>query len=237
VTEGLRADGIRLAMPHTMERLEKTGDGLRVTLDDGSELLVDQVLCALGRRPLVQGLGLEAADVELDEAGAIVVDEYSRTSTANVFAVGDVTNRINLTPVAIAEGSAVAQTLFNNTPTRPDHRDVPSAVFSTPSVGTVGMTEAEARAAHPEIFVYRSEFRELKHTLSGRVEKAYMKLIVHADTDKVLGLHMVGDHAADIVQGFAVAIKMGATKADFDRTIGIHPTAAEEFVTMRKRSP
>lgn len=237
VTDALREQGIELRMSVTVTRVERVGDVRIAHLDDGTTIEADQIMMATGRVPLVDGLGLQDAGVDLDRSGAIIVDDYSRTSVPNIFAVGDVTDRINLTPVALNEGTAVAQTLFNDTPTRPDHSDVPSAVFSQPNVATVGLTEAEARSKYGQVRIYRSSLRELKHTLSGREERAYMKLIVDDASDRVIGLHMVGDHAGDVVQGFAVAIKMGATKADFDRTIGIHPTAAEEFVTMREKRP
>ncbi len=233
LTDELRGQGIALKMPAHIERVRRVANGLEVELDDQSRELYDQVMFATGRKPLTHDLGLQAAGIALDAAGAVVVDEFSRTSVPSVYAVGDATNRVNLTPVAIHEGTAVAQTLFNNTPTRADHRDVPSAVFSQPTVATVGLTEAEARARYGAVTIYRSQFRELKHTLSGRKQQAYMKLVVETQSDRVVGLHMVGDHAGEVVQGFAVAIKMGATKAQFDATLGIHPTAAEEFVTMR----
>ena len=171
-------------------------------------------------------------------AGAVVVDEYSKSSVDNIYAVGDVTDRINLTPVAIREGQAVAETLFNGNPIRMDHDDVPSAVFSQPPIGTVGLTEAQAEAeSKGEIDVYVSRFTPMKHTLSGRDEKTMMKLIVERKTDRVLGCHMVGLDAPEIIQGFALGLRTGATKADFDATIGIHPTSAEEFVTMTEKRP
>ena len=169
--------------------------------------------------------------------GAVKVDEWSRSSVPSIFAVGDVTNRINLTPVAIAEARALAETLYNNNPTMFDPSNVPSAVFSQPPVGVVGLTEAEARAAGRPINIYRSTFRPMKHTLTGRAERTMMKLVVARDTDVVLGCHMVGADAPEITQGLAIALKCGATKKQFDQTIGIHPTAAEEFVTMRDKVP
>jgi len=173
----------------------------------------------------------------LDGVGAIVVDRYSRTSAENIYAIGDVTNRKNLTPVAIAEGRAVAETLFGKRAMSVDYDNVPSAVFSQPTIGTVGLTEAEARQRFGEIDIYKSNFRPLKHTLSGRNEHTFMKLIVDRKTDRVVGCHMMGTDAGEIIQGFAVALQCGATKAQFDATIGIHPTAAEEFVTMREKAP
>jgi glutathione reductase (NADPH) len=169
----------------------------------------------------------------LDADGAIVVDSYSQSSVPSVWAIGDVTNRINLTPVAIEEGMCLVETLFGSGPTAPDHADVPSAIFSQPPIGSVGLIEEDARARYAEIDVYRTSFRELKHTLSGRDEETTMKLIVDRASDRVVGAHMLGAHAAEVIQGIAIAIKAGATKAQFDSTLGIHPTSAEEFVTMR----
>jgi glutathione reductase (NADPH) len=171
--------------------------------------------------------------VKLDEKGAVIVDEWSRTSVPSIFAVGDATDRINLTPVAIAEGRAFAETTFNNRPMKIDHHGVASAVFSQPPVATIGLSEEQARLLHASVDIYRSRFRPMKHTLSGRDEQTMMKLVVDRATDRVLGVHMVGADAAEIIQGMAIALKCGATKAQLDSTIGIHPTAAEEFVTMR----
>ena len=192
-------------------------------------------MCATGRVPNTAGLGLERIGVELDEEGAIVVDGYSRSTVGNVFAVGDCTNRMNLTPVAIAEARALVETIFNDNPTAMDYKNVPTAVFSHPSIGTVGLTEREAREMCGSIDVYRSSFRPLKHTLTGRDEKTFMKLVVDRAADRVVGCHMLGPDAAEIIQGFAVALVCGATKAQFDATIGVHPTAAEELVTMREK--
>ncbi|MGZ8622421.1 MAG: FAD-dependent oxidoreductase, partial [Solirubrobacterales bacterium] len=182
------------------------------------------------------GIGLEAAGVTLNQVGAIAVDADSRSSVQNIFAVGDCTDRVNLTPVAIAEGRAFAETHFNNNPMRMDYTNIPSAVFSQPPVGSVGLSEAAARRLGPTD-VYVSRFRPMKHTLSGRDEMAMMKLVVARESDRVLGCHMVGADAPEIVQGLAIALKCGATKAQFDATVGLHPTAAEEFVTMRERRP
>jgi glutathione reductase (NADPH) len=222
--------GIDLAK---LERLD-AGPGIRATLTDGATLDVDQVLLAIGRVPNADGLGLEAAGVVRKPSGAITVDEFSCSSVPSIHAIGDVTDRINLTPVAIHEGMALSATLFGGKPTKPDHRGVPSAVFSQPSIGTVGWTEGEARKRCEKITLYRSRFRTLKHTLTGRTETMMMKLVVDAQTDLVLGCHVVGAEAGEIVQGFAVALKCGATKAQFDATVGIHPTSAEELVTMRE---
>jgi glutathione reductase (NADPH) len=191
---------------------------------------------ATGRSANTRGIGLERVDVMLDGIGGIVVDHYSRTSVENIYAVGDVTNRRALTPVAIAEGHAAAQTLFGKRAMKVDYTNVPSAVFSQPTIGTVGLTESEARAKLGAVDIYKSEFRPLMHTLSGRDERTLMKLVVDRATDRVVGCHMVGAAAGEIVQGMAIALQCGATKAQFDATIGIHPTAAEEFVTMREKA-
>ncbi len=208
-----------------------------VDLADLESIEADLVMYATGRAPKTDGLGLEAAGVKTDDKGAIPVDEAWRTNVPNIYAIGDVTDRIQLTPVAIAEGHALADALFNPSSRRVSYENVPSAVFSQPSIGTVGLTEAEARERFGAVDIYRSSFRPMKHTMSGRDEHGLMKLVVDRESQKVVGLHMVGPEAGEIVQGFAVAIKMGATKADFDATVGIHPTAAEEFVTMREPIP
>jgi glutathione reductase (NADPH) len=228
---------LRRTLADEMRSITRGEGGLRVTATDGRVLEADQVLYATGRRPLTRDLGLEGIGVEVRPNGAIVVDEYSRSSVQSIFAIGDVTDRIMLTPVAIAEGEALARTLFDGEPTRPDHADVPSAVFSQPPIGTVGLTEARAREAYDQIDVYRSSFRPLKHTISGSQERSLMKLVVDRGSDRVLGVHVLGPEAGEIVQGFAVALKMGATKAQFDATIGIHPTSAEELVTLREPVP
>jgi len=171
----------------------------------------------------------------MTENGAVVVDEWQRSTVKNIYAVGDVTDRINLTPVAIAEGRAIAETLFNDNPIRMDHSDVPSAVFSNPPIGTVGLSEDAARRRYSEIDIYQTRFRPMKNTLSGRAERTFMKLVIDAATERVVGCHMLGPDAPEIIQGLAVAVKCGATKRQFDQTIGIHPSAAEEFVTMREK--
>ncbi len=233
--------GIDVRFDSSVESIERrdTDDGPRftVTLADGGAIEAGLVMYATGRRPNTEGFGLEDAGVALNEKGAIVVDEDWRTSVPNIHAIGDVTDRINLTPVAVAEGQALADLLFNPSGRTVDYDGVPSAVFSQPPVGTVGLTEAEARARYGAVDVYRSTFRPLKHTLSGRDEQAMMKLIVDSRSDRVLGVHMVGPEAGEIIQGIAVALKCGATKAQFDATIGIHPTTAEEFVLMREKAP
>jgi glutathione reductase (NADPH) len=234
LADEMRKKGIDLRFGVEVDRITPGERGLRVEANDGRVLEADQVLYATGRRPLTRDLGLEEAGVELGSNGAIVVDEYSRSSVQSIYAIGDVTDRIMLTPVAIAEGEALARTLFRGEPTRPDHADVPSAVFSQPPIGTVGLTEDRAREAYDRIDIYRSSFRPLKHTLSGSQERSLMKLVVDRGSDRVLGVHVLGPEAGEIVQGFAVALKMGATKAQFDSTIGIHPTSAEELVTLRE---
>jgi glutathione reductase (NADPH) len=229
--------GIAVRTSTVIESIEKTATGYRLAITGEDAVETDLVMCATGRAPNTRGIGLEEAGVELDRRGAVVVDAYSRTSVANIFAVGDATNRMNLTPVAIAEGSAVAETLFNDNPTTVDHTGIPTAVFSQPPMATVGLTEAAARQAHGNVDVYTSEFRPMKYTLSGRDERTFMKLVVDPATDRVLGCHMAGADAPEIIQGLAIALKCGATKAQFDATVGIHPSAAEEFVTMREKRP
>ena len=227
--------GVALRFGANVTQVEPAaGGGFVVSWADGERSEADQVLYATGRRPLVADLGLERAGVELTEAGAIRVDALSRTTAPSVYAIGDVTDRLNLTPVALHEAMCLVQTLFHSTPTEPVHRDVASAVFSQPPLGTVGLSEEAARAGGFSVAVFQSEFRPLKHTLSGNPERTLMKLVVDEQTDRVLGVHMVGPDAGEIIQGFAVAVKCGATKAQFDATVGVHPTSAEEFVTMRQ---
>jgi glutathione reductase (NADPH) len=233
LAEQMQGRGIDLRFEATVTALAKARSGLRATLNDGSQLEADLVLFAIGRHPNSSDLGLEDVGVELAPDGSIKVDAWSRTSLQSIWAIGDVTNRVNLTPVAIHEGVCLSETLFGKAPRSPDHENVPAAVFSQPPVGTVGLTETDARQRYGEIDVYRTTFRALKHTLTHGHERTLMKLIVDRKSDRVVGLHMVGAEAGEIVQGFAVAIKAGATKADFDATLGIHPTVAEEFVTMR----
>jgi glutathione reductase (NADPH) len=226
--------GVKFRYNSLVEHLQKTDDGLLARFSDGHSEVFDQLMCAIGRVPKTSGLGLERVGVAIDAAGAVMVDDYSCSSVKNIYAVGDVTNRINLTPVALKEGMAFARTVYGGEKTPVDHDFVPSAVFSQPPVASTGLTEEQARESLGEIDIYRSSFRPLKHTLSGRDEKTMMKLIVERDSQKVIGCHIVGMDAAEILQGYAVAIKMGATKDQFDATVGIHPTAAEEFVTMRE---
>ncbi len=228
--------GVELRFNRQVERIEKLPRGVRATLNDGAALEAGLIMFATGRTPNTRDLGLERAGVKLDHEGAVAVDSYSCSSVPNIYAVGDCTDRLQLTPVAIAEGQAVAETLFHGNPKTPDYENVPTAVFSQPNIGTVGLTEAQARERYRAVDIYKSSFRPLKHTLGGRDEHAFMKLVVDRETDRVLGCHMLGADAGEIIQGLAIALKCGATKAQFDATIGIHPTAAEEFVTMRNKS-
>ncbi len=233
LAEEMRKKGIALRFNADVARIAARGQARVVTLAGGEEFAADGVMYAIGRHPNARGFGLEELGVQLSTDGAIEVDDQWRTSVPHIFAIGDVTDRLNLTPVATAEGHALADMLFRPSGRDVRYENVPSTVFSQPNLGSVGLTEEEARRRHGRVQIYRSTFRPLKHTLSGRSEQAMMKLIVDEANQRVLGLHMVGPEAGEIVQGFAVAINMGATKSDFDATIGIHPTAAEEFVTMR----
>jgi glutathione reductase (NADPH) len=227
--------GIDLRTNANPAKIEKNGDGLTVTLENGNVLEADAIMYATGRKPNTEGLGLEAVGVDLKPNGAVVVDGFSQTSIDNIYAVGDVTDRIALTPVAIHEGMAFAETVFGNQPKQPSHENVPSAVFSQPSVGSVGLTEEEARAKVGDVDIYKSRFRPMKQTLTGGSEQAFVKLIVDASTDVVLGAHIIGADAAEIIQGIGIALKCGATKAQFDSTVGVHPSLAEEIVTMREK--
>ena len=226
--------GIELCFNTVVTRVDSTDQGISATLEDGRILEADCLLAATGRTPYSQGLGLEKAGVKLAPNGAIEVDAYSCTSVPSIHAIGDVTDRINLTPVAIHEGICLANTLFGDRPMTPDHESVPAAVFSQPPIGTVGMTEAEARAAGFEIDIYRSEFRGLKQTLTSSQTRTLMKLVVDRKSDRVLGAHMAGHEAGEIIQALAVAVKAGLTKRQWDETLPIHPTLAEEFVTLRE---
>ena len=248
LTEEYRRRGIKIVTGRTIQRIAKASGGLAVTLDDGTQLASDAVMLATGRTPNVKGLGLEKAGVEIATNGGIRVDAASRTSSASIYAVGDVTNRINLTPVAIREGHAFADSVFGKQPWVTAYDMVPTAVFSTPEIGTVGLTEAQARdpamiaSTFPTLAglggaldLYKAQFRPMKGTLSGRTERMFMKLIVDARTGRVLGCHVMGPDAAEMVQMAAIAMRMGATKADFDATMPLHPCAAEELVTMRTK--
>lgn len=235
VEAGMRGRGVEFRYGSVPTAIERDGDGRpQVQFDDGSHASFNQVMFATGRHPYTRGLGLEHAGVETAANGAIRVDAYSRTTAPNIHAVGDVTDRIALTPVALMEGHAFADTVFGGIDRPCEHANVPSAVFSQPPVSSVGLTEAEARAAGTPVRIYRSEFTPMRYTLAGRAEKGMMKLVVEDRSDRVVGLHVVGPDAAEIVQGFAVAVRAGLTKLDFDRTLGIHPTSAEELVTLRQ---
>jgi glutathione reductase (NADPH) len=232
----LQRAGVALRFGCLPTRIDKRGQRLRVTLSDGPTVDADQVLIATGRKPNAAKLGLETAGVALDGQGAVVVDASSTSTVPSIHAVGDVTNRVALTPVAIREGHALADRLFAGGSGEVDHRDVPHAVFATPEIGALGLTEAQAIERFPVVDVYKTDFQPLKATLSGRRERAIMKLVVDAATDRVVGAHILGREAAETIQVLAIAIKMGATKADVDATIAVHPTAAEELVTMRTRA-
>lgn len=231
----LQAAGVNLKMNDTIEEIQKTGENLTLTFATGDQTETGAVLFATGRRPQTDGLGLESASVQIDAKGAIAVDVNSRSSVASIYAVGDVTDRANLTPVAIREGHAVADSLFSDRPWTFDHGIIATAVFTTPEIGTVGVTEAAARAKSIDIDVYRTLFRPMKHVLSGRDERTVMKLVVEKATDRVIGVHILGEDAGEMIQAVAIAVTMGATKADFDRTVAVHPTAAEELVTLREK--
>ena len=234
VQEEMVKKGIDVQTQNDVTSIKKVGKGFEVTFNNGTRRETSCVMYATGRVPYVQGLGLDTVDVELGSKGEIKVDAYSQTSVDNIYAVGDVTDRSQLTPIAIREGAAFAETVFNNTPLAVDHSNIPTAVFSQPPVGTVGMTEEEARDNKFDVDIYKSVFRPMKHTLSGRDEKTLMKLVVDRKTDKVLGLHIVGPDSGEMIQAFGIAVKMGATKSQFDATVAVHPTAAEELVTMKQ---
>ncbi len=235
LAEEMKKKGIKLRFETDVTALERKDDGLHATLSDGETLVVDEMLYATGRLPKTKNIGLEKVGVEMGPKGEILVDDYSRSNIPSIYAIGDVTDRMNLTPVALAEAMAFTRTLYLNDPTSPNHDDVATAVFSQPPIGTVGLTEAEARKKYGDVDIYRSTFKPMKHTLTGRDERSLMKLIVDPKSDRVIGAHMLGADAAEILQGVGIAVKMGATKKQFDQTIGIHPTSAEEFVTMREK--
>jgi glutathione reductase (NADPH) len=235
LVEALGAQGIALHPGCRPQKLEADGDERVLTFGEGHVLRTDLVFFATGRAPATKALGLDKVGVSMNEAGAVVVDQNLRTSQHHIYAMGDVTDRLNLTPVAIAEGHALADSLFGRNPRGISLRNVPTAVFSTPPIATCGLTEEQA-AEHGPVDVYVSKFTPMRHTLSGRARRSTLKLLVDQASQKVVGAHMLGEDAPEIMQGLAIAIVMGATKADFDRTIGIHPTAAEEFVTLRTRT-
>ncbi|MDG1205902.1 MAG: glutathione-disulfide reductase [Pseudomonadales bacterium] len=235
VAEELAKKNVQLHFDSNVERIEKNPDGsLKVSFKQGEPLEVDLVMYATGRKPAVDDIGLENVNVALKENGAVIVDEQFRTSEPNIFALGDVTDKVQLTPVAIKEAMAFAQTQYLGKPTVMDYEGIATAVFCQPNIGTVGLTEEQARDKYVEVDVYLSTFKAMKHTLSGSDERSMMKIIVDRQSDKVVGVHMVGAEAGEIIQGIAIAMKAGATKAVFDATVGIHPTSAEEFVTMRE---
>jgi glutathione reductase (NADPH) len=236
LVDAYAAKGIRFVFNDVFTRIEKAAHGLVAQTKAGATLEADQIMFAIGRSPNTTRLGLEHAGVVLKANGAVSVDANNRTNIAHIHAVGDVTDRVPLTPVAIREGHAVADNLFGGKSRVVDYRAIPTAVFSTPELGTVGLTEAEAREKHAVVDLYRTSFRPMKQTLSGGTQKTMMKLLVDGLTDKVLGCHILGEDAGEIVQAVAIAIRMGATKADFDETMALHPSAAEELVTMRTRT-
>ncbi|MCK5445492.1 MAG: FAD-dependent oxidoreductase, partial [Rhodospirillaceae bacterium] len=236
LADEMEKKGVHIHRECVVQSIEKSGDGFSVLLRENETIECDRVMYATGRKPNTKDIGLEQAGVELTDHGAIKTDENFQTTVSSIFALGDVTARIQLTPVAINEGVAFANTQFNDNPMVMDYNAVPAAVFSQPTIGTVGLSEAEARE-QGEVDIYMSRFRPMKHTLTGRDAHSMMKLVVDRASQRVVGCHMVGDDAPEIIQGFAVALKAGATKAQFDATVGIHPTAAEEFVTMREKLP
>ena len=235
LTAEMKKKGIDIICGEVFTKIEKKDGVLHGTLTNGDVIEADQIMFAIGRAPYTEGLGLEHAGVELKANGAIKVDEYSKTSVDHIYAVGDVTDRVALTPVAIREGHAFADTVFGGKDVKVDHSLIPTAVFSQPEIGTVGLTEAQAREQYGEVDIYKSTFRPMKHTLSGRDERMLMKLIVEPQSDKVLGCHIMGPDAGEMAQLLGISVKMGATKADFDSTMAVHPTAAEELVTMRTK--
>jgi glutathione reductase (NADPH) len=235
LAEAVRDRGVDLRMNAEIASIEQAGTGYRVQLARGDSVAADLVMAATGRVPNTMGLALQQAGVELGWDGCLVVDEFSKSSVDNIYGVGDVTHRVNLTPVAIHEATAFAETLFNDNPTPVDHTFIPTAVFSQPEIGTVGLTEEKAREMYRNVDIYKARFRPLKATVSGGDEKMLMKLVVDMDTDTVLGCHILGEEAAEIAQMAAIALRLGVTKAQFDATMALHPTAAEELVTMRHK--
>ncbi|MGE5156689.1 MAG: glutathione-disulfide reductase [Gemmatimonas sp.] len=234
VRSEMEKEGITILTACTVEKVERYGKEYVTHLSNGSSLASEKVMFAIGRHPNVANLGLEKAGVAINpQNGGIAVNEYSQTNVPHIYAIGDVTHRLNLTPVAIREGHAFADTVFGKRDLKVDHADIPTAVFSQPEVGTVGLTETQARAQFARVDIYKTTFRPIKATLSGRDTRVLMKLVVDGLTDRVVGCHIVGDYAAETIQAVAIAVKMKATKADFDATLALHPTAAEELVTMR----
>ena len=231
----MRKKGVDLRTHTDISKIERKGGKYFATMKDGTVVETGLVMYATGRVPHSEGLGLEAAGVQTKKNGAIEVDAYSRTNVENIYAVGDVTDRAALTPIAIREGQAFAETVFNNNPITVDHSIIPTAVFSQPELGIVGLTEHEARERFDEVDIYKTSFRPMKHTMTGGEEKTFMKLVVDAKTDRVLGVHMMGPSSGEIIQAVGIAVTMGATKAQFDATVAVHPTAAEELVTLKEK--
>ena len=231
----MKKKGIEIRTHADVSAIERSGTGVRVTLNDGTGFGAGQIMFATGRIPNVMDLGLDRAGVELNAHLAVKVDDYSRSSVPSIYAVGDVTNRANLTPVAIREGHAFADTVFGGKDVKVDHSLIPTAVFSQPEIGTVGLTETQAREQFARIDIYKSSFRPMKHTLSGRDERMLMKLVVDGETDRVLGCHICGPDAGEMAQLLGISLRLGARKSDFDATMAVHPTAAEELVTMREK--
>jgi glutathione reductase (NADPH) len=227
--------GTRLTMKTTLTKLEKDGDSIRATLSTGEKTEADVVLFAIGRDPNTSGLGLERAGVKLDDAGAVIVDEYSKSCVESIYAIGDVTNRMNLTPVAIRDGHAFANTVYNQLPTPVDHSFVPSAVFGRPPIGTVGLSESDARRSFESVDIYRTNFRPMRNMLSGNQERTLMKIVVDGKSGKLLGVHIAGEDAPEMIQLAAVAVKAGLSKQQWDSTMALHPTAAEELMLMREK--
>lgn len=231
----MKKKGIEIMTKADIQKIERSGDGVRITLENGTQIGAGQIMFATGRIPNTQNLGLENVGLHGTAHGAIAVNEFSQTSVDNIYAVGDVTNRVNLTPVAIREGQAFAENVFSGKSIKVNHTLIPTAVFSQPELGVVGLTETQARAKHSKIDIYKTSFRPMKHTLSGSDERTFMKLIVNAQTDVVLGCHIAGEGAGEMAQLLGIAITCGATKAQFDATLAVHPTASEELVTMREK--
>jgi glutathione reductase (NADPH) len=234
LADEMQKKGIKVKFESNIAEIEKTDDQLVATLEDGEQLNAGQIMYATGRKPMTDNLGLETVSIELDDEKAIKVNEQYQTNVPSIYAIGDVTNRVNLTPVALAEGMVLAKRFFANEDKDVDYSNIPTCVFSQPNIGTVGLTEEEAREQYDEIEIYKSSFKPMKLSLSDSDEKTLMKIIVDKKSDRVIGVHMLGPDAGEIIQGIGIAIKAGATKKVFDSTIGIHPTAAEEFVTMRE---
>jgi glutathione reductase (NADPH) len=240
VREHLRSElekrGIKVVTGKTVKAVKQSADGYYSELSDDTMIESACVMFAVGRKPNIKGIGLEAAGVKVNDKGAIAVNELSQTSVQNIYAVGDVTDRVNLTPVAIREGHAFADTVFGGKPTPVDHEDVPTAVFATPEVGVIGLTEAKAREKLAKVDVYKTTFRPMRATVAARDTRTFMKLVVDGTSDRVVGVHIVGPDAAEMIQVIGIAVKMKATKQDFDAVMALHPTAAEELVTMREKA-